>query len=267
MQTLLSSTLFVSSLFIQAPQTPQHVFTHVLPEENYVMYRTGKDETLFTIAKDRYGDESYWKGIWNDNPSIDNPEKIEEGTLIKLAITVPVKPADLNQEILSKYKVVYESTDTNETAVITPPVISPSKSVQPTKSFTISVSPSPLPKIASAPPSSYEEVYKQAGEKYGIPWQILYGIHMTETGGRNGAIFNGHGSGAEGPMQFMPGTWSAYGVDADGDGKADINNAVDAINGAANYLAKHGSLAAGLRSYGGNISGTLAYAREKGYSQ
>lgn len=115
-------------------------------------------------------------------------------------------------------------------------------------------------------PLTYEQVYKEAGVKYGIPWEILYGIHMTETGGRNGSIMSGFGTGAQGPMQFMPGTWRAYGVDGDGDGIADINNAVDAIHGAANYLAMHGSLDQGLRSYGGNISGTLRYAREVGYS-
>lgn len=113
---------------------------------------------------------------------------------------------------------------------------------------------------------NYEEIYKTAGEKYGIPWQILFGLHKTETGCRNGPIFNNAGSGAQGPMQFMPGTWRAYGVDGDGDGASDINNAIDAIHGAANYLAKHGSLENGLRAYGGNYSGTLAYASEKGFS-
>ncbi len=125
----------------------------------------------------------------------------------------------------------------------------------------------PQPIILASYPSSssYDDIYKSAGEKYGIPWQILYGIHMTETGCRNGPIMNHTGTGAQGPMQFMPGTWRAYGVDGDGDGIADINNAVDAIHGAANYLAKHGSLDTSLRSYGGNYSGTLAYARAKGY--
>lgn len=35
--------------------------------------------------------------------------------------------------------------------------------------------------------------------------------------------------GAEGISQFMPGTWSSVGVDGDGDGKADVWNATDAI--------------------------------------
>ena len=121
--------------------------------------------------------------------------------------------------------------------------------------------------MASYPQSSYEETYKAAGAKYGVPWQILYGIHMTETGCRNGPIFNGAGSGAQGPMQFMPGTWRAYGVDGNGDNVADINDATDAIYGAANFLAKHGSIQAGLQSYGGNTSGTLALARSKGYTE
>jgi membrane-bound lytic murein transglycosylase B len=127
----------------------------------------------------------------------------------------------------------------------------------------------PYPTIDASkypPRTTYDDVYKAAGKRFGIPWQILYGIHMTETGCRNGPIMSGYGTGAQGPMQFMPGTWRAYGIDGDNDGKADINNAVDAIYGAANYLAKHGTLNQGLRAYGGNYQGTLAYAKERGYT-
>lgn len=114
---------------------------------------------------------------------------------------------------------------------------------------------------------TYEDVYKAAGEKYGLPWQVLYGLHLTETGLRDGEIYNAQGTGAQGPMQFMPGTWNAYGVDGSGDGKADINNAVDAIHGAANFLAKHGGVKLGLHYYGGNAAGTLFAACETGYCQ
>ena len=44
-----------------------------------------------------------------------------------------------------------------------------------------------------------------------------------------------------GPMQFLASTWSAYGVDGDGDGRADVYNTVDAIWGAARYLCANGA--------------------------
>jgi soluble lytic murein transglycosylase-like protein len=39
--------------------------------------------------------------------------------------------------------------------------------------------------------------------------------------------------GAQGIAQFMPPTWEQYGIDADGDGDADVWNPVDAIHSAA----------------------------------
>ena len=44
-----------------------------------------------------------------------------------------------------------------------------------------------------------------------------------------------------GPMQFLAGTWAAYGRDGDGDGRADVYNQVDAVWGAANYLCANGA--------------------------
>ncbi|MBL7499544.1 bifunctional lytic transglycosylase/C40 family peptidase [Frankia sp. CNm7] len=41
--------------------------------------------------------------------------------------------------------------------------------------------------------------------------------------------------GAQGIAQFLPGTWSAYGSDGDGDGRADPDNPADAIPAAARY--------------------------------
>jgi hypothetical protein len=48
-------------------------------------------------------------------------------------------------------------------------------------------------------------------------------------------------AGAMGWTQFMPATWRAYGVDADGDGRRDPNIAADAIYAAANYLRASGA--------------------------
>ncbi len=41
---------------------------------------------------------------------------------------------------------------------------------------------------------------------------------------------------AVGPMQFIPGTWRTVGVDANGDGRKDPQNLMDAVTGAAVYL-------------------------------
>jgi hypothetical protein len=48
-------------------------------------------------------------------------------------------------------------------------------------------------------------------------------------------------AGAVGWTQFMPGTWRRYGVDADGDDRADPNTAADAIYSAARYLQALGA--------------------------
>ena len=53
--------------------------------------------------------------------------------------------------------------------------------------------------------------------------------------------FYGSWAGAFGNFQFMPTTYAAYAVDADGDGKKDVINSLpDAFSSAANYLSKMG---------------------------
>lgn len=45
---------------------------------------------------------------------------------------------------------------------------------------------------------------------------------------------------AVGPMQFIPATWRAYGIDATGEGTADPHNIIDAAHTAAAYLCANG---------------------------
>jgi murein DD-endopeptidase MepM/ murein hydrolase activator NlpD len=81
-------------------------------------------------------------------------------------------------------------------------------------------------------------IYQAAGMEYGIRWEILAAINEIETDyGRN---LNVSSAGALGWMQFMPATWKAYGVDANGDGRKDPYNPVDAIFAAARYLEAAG---------------------------
>jgi hypothetical protein len=81
-------------------------------------------------------------------------------------------------------------------------------------------------------------IYQACGSEYGIPWQVLAAINRIET--EFGTNLNTSYAGAQGWMQFMPETWEAYGVDANGDRLKDPYNPVDAICAAGNYLSASG---------------------------
>ncbi len=81
-------------------------------------------------------------------------------------------------------------------------------------------------------------IYQACGTEYGIPWEVLASINKIETA--FGTNLNVSSAGAIGWMQFLPSTWGTYGVDANGDGRKDPYNPVDAICGAANYLKASG---------------------------
>ena len=77
-------------------------------------------------------------------------------------------------------------------------------------------------------------------------------------------------------MQFLAGNWLRYGVDGNGDGRADPYNAVDALASAANMLARNGWRAGAPFGQGtanfrvlsawndsGNYQRAIAYAAER----
>jgi membrane-bound lytic murein transglycosylase B len=74
--------------------------------------------------------------------------------------------------------------------------------------------------------------YQEAANQFGLFWPFLAAIHLVETG--TGRIRGLSSAGAQGPMQFMPATWAAYG------NGGDVNNTRDAIFAAARYLAANG---------------------------
>jgi hypothetical protein len=66
---------------------------------------------------------------------------------------------------------------------------------------------------------------------------LLAPIYGPALNGANGtALISGGWARAMGPMQFIPSSWSAWGVDGNGDGKADPQNVYDATLAAAHYL-------------------------------
>jgi Transglycosylase SLT domain/Peptidase family M23 len=81
-------------------------------------------------------------------------------------------------------------------------------------------------------------IYQACGTEYGIPWEVLASINKIETG--FGTNLNVSSAGAVGWMQFLPSSWEMYGLDANGDGRKDPYNPVDAICAAAGYLKTAG---------------------------
>ncbi|MDQ3574838.1 MAG: lytic transglycosylase domain-containing protein, partial [Actinomycetota bacterium] len=86
--------------------------------------------------------------------------------------------------------------------------------------------------VAPAPAQELLAHYKAAEADLGVPWEYLAAIHLVET--RMGRIRGTSSAGAQGPMQFLPATWSRYGKGGD------INSNRDAIFGAARLLAANG---------------------------
>ncbi|MEO5875839.1 MAG: lytic transglycosylase domain-containing protein, partial [Streptosporangiaceae bacterium] len=96
--------------------------------------------------------------------------------------------------------------------------------------------------------TGYLDLYRRAATGCpGLPWTVLAAIGQVESDhGRNAGPSS---AGALGPMQFLPSTWKIYGVDGDGDGRADITNPFDAIPGAARYLCASGGGKGGQSLY------------------
>jgi membrane-bound lytic murein transglycosylase B len=86
--------------------------------------------------------------------------------------------------------------------------------------------------VAPEPLTALQADYEAAGTATGVPWPYLAAVHLVETA--TGRIRATSTAGAQGPMQFLPATWAAYG------GGGDINDTHDAIFAAARYLAANG---------------------------
>jgi membrane-bound lytic murein transglycosylase B len=97
--------------------------------------------------------------------------------------------------------------------------------------------------VAPEPAAELRAWYEGAEAEFGVAWQYLAAINLVETA--MGRIRGTSVAGAQGPMQFMPATWEAY-------GEGDVNDPRQAIRGAARYLTASGApgdMAGALWSY------------------
>lgn len=113
--------------------------------------------------------------------------------------------------------------------------------------------------VAPPSPSKLLSDFEAAANAYKIPWQYLAAIELVET--RMGRIRGLSPAGAQGPMQFMPATWTEY-------GRGSINNQRDSIMAAARFLdanGAHRSIGRALLHYNPShayVDAVASYARE-----
>jgi soluble lytic murein transglycosylase-like protein len=77
--------------------------------------------------------------------------------------------------------------------------------------------------------------YRRAQRRFGVSPTLLAAVNLVESA--FGRLRNDSVAGAQGPMQFMPATWRAYGLGGN------VQDPRDAILGAANYLHANGAAA------------------------
>ena len=120
----------------------------------------------------------------------------------------------------------------------------------------------PLSSFRTGPAQRAERLlghYREAQRRFGVPWQVLAAVNFVETA--FGKVRSPSSAGAQGPMQFLPATWRAYGLGGD------IYDPRDSVLGAANYLRASGaprSLRRALYAYNHSelyVDAVLAYAR------
>jgi len=121
--------------------------------------------------------------------------------------------------------------------------------------------PQPLSRLntgAAQPAGVLLRHYRVAQRRFGVGWPVLAAVNLVESA--FGRMRNNSTAGAQGPMQFIPQTWRAYGLGGD------VHDPHDAILGAANYLHANGAPrdeAAALYHYNPShryVDAVLAYA-------
>jgi len=112
---------------------------------------------------------------------------------------------------------------------------------------------------AAAPAATLLGYYREAQRRFNVTWDVLASVNFVES--KFGKLRNSSAAGAQGPMQFMPATWTRYGLGGN------VHDTRDAILGAANYLQMSGApqnIRRALHAYNPSpsyVDAVLRYAR------
>lgn len=82
------------------------------------------------------------------------------------------------------------------------------------------------------PVSQLRALYAEAQRRSGVAWQVLAAVNYVESD--FGRLREASVDGAQGPMQFMPSTWAAY-------GRGDVHDPRAAVLAAARFLRAAGA--------------------------
>ncbi|HET7555050.1 MAG TPA: lytic transglycosylase domain-containing protein [Gaiellaceae bacterium] len=109
------------------------------------------------------------------------------------------------------------------------------------------------------PAARLRAYYGEAQRRFHVAWYVLAAVNSVESAFDK--LRNASTAGAQGPMQFIPSTWRAYGLGGN------VRDPPDAILGAANYLHANGApadYARALHHYNPSrlyVDAVLRYAR------
>jgi membrane-bound lytic murein transglycosylase B len=95
--------------------------------------------------------------------------------------------------------------------------------------------PRPLSAFRPGPAAAASKLrawYAEGQQRSGVSWQVLAAVNFVESD--FGRMRQTSVAGAQGPMQFMPSTWAAY-------GRGDVHDPQAAILGAARFLRAAGA--------------------------
>ncbi|OGD61039.1 hypothetical protein A3A71_02260 [Candidatus Berkelbacteria bacterium RIFCSPLOWO2_01_FULL_50_28] len=143
-----------------------------------------------------------------------------------------------DKRIVSSVAVTYKAdivtTKTKKVKIVVEPVEQQVVSKLTVASVT---SGSPIAELSS---TQKRELVKRAAKAWGVDWKILEAVWQVESGKQSYTYVSSY-AGAQGPCQFMYGTWLGYAQDGNGDGRQDVYNAQDCLFGSAKLLAANGA--------------------------